>query len=115
MREGRVLPAIAVTDSTPSTSVYRAHNYKEQHTAACKVVCITEKTTEKRRRSIDNEIRVHTAMRHPNIVEFYRAYRIGPESNHGGSSRILPGIYMLMEFARGGNLFDKIGESGQRT
>ena len=70
---------------------------------------ITEKTSNKRRRAMDTEIRVHAALTHQNIVRFYQAYRVDPETEWK-SRGCLPGIYLLMEYAAGGTLFDRIGK-----
>ena len=54
---------------------------------------------------IEKEIQVHSALKHPNVLEFVNAVIV--EAN--GKSRYHPGIYMLLELAAGGDLFDKIG------
>jgi len=52
-------------------------------------------------------MRVHSALKHRNVLEFIDAVVVEPQHKH----RYLPGIYMLLEFAAGGDLFDKIGTS----
>lgn len=87
-------------------SVYRAVNVAEHRVAACKVIAITDKTTDKDRKMIDKEMRVHAALKHPNVLEFLNAVVVEPKHKH----HYVPAIYMLLEFAAGGDLFDKIGE-----
>jgi serine/threonine-protein kinase Chk1 len=74
--------------------------------AACKLISLTEKTTEKERKIIDKEMKVHAALKHENVLEFINAVAVEPKQQQ----HYVPGIYMLLEFAAGGDLFDKIGE-----
>ena len=76
--------------------------------AACKVIALTEKTSEKDRKTIDKEMRVHSALKHENVLEFISAIVV--ELKH--RNHYIPGIYMLLELAAGGDLFDKIGGWG---
>ena len=46
-------------------------------------------------------------MHHPNVIEFYNAVIVEP----GSSTQYYPAVYMLLEMAAGGDLFDKIGAS----
>lgn len=75
--------------------------------AACKVVQLTPKTTATERKTLDKEMRVHAALKHQNVLEFINAVVVEPD----GKTPWHPGVYMLLEFAAGGDLFDKIGES----
>lgn len=50
-------------------------------------------------------MRVHAALKHGNILEFLTAAVVEP----GAETPYIPAIYMLLEFAAGGDLFDKIG------
>ncbi|KII86236.1 hypothetical protein PLICRDRAFT_43812 [Plicaturopsis crispa FD-325 SS-3] len=84
--------------------VFRAVNIAEHRVAACKVILISDKTTEKERKTIDKEMRVHAALKHTNVLEFLNAVVVELQHRH----RYIPGIYMLLEFAAGGDLFDKI-------
>lgn len=74
--------------------------------AACKVISLTQATTEKQRKATDKEMRVHAALKHSNVLEFLNAVVVELKHAH----LYFPGIYMLMELAAGGDLFDKIGE-----
>lgn len=51
-------------------------------------------------------MRVHAALKHSNVLEFLNAVVVELKHAH----LYFPGIYMLMELAAGGDLFDKIGE-----
>ena len=54
----------------------------------------------------DKEMRVHAALKHKNVLEFINAVIVELNKNGG----YFPAIYMLLEIAAGGDLFDKIGE-----
>ena len=85
--------------------MYRAVNITDQKVAACKMVALTKETTEAERKTLDKEMRVHTALKHKNVLEFFNAFVVEPKK----PSPYHPGIYMLLELAAGGDLFDKIG------
>jgi serine/threonine-protein kinase CHEK1 len=87
--------------------VFRAVNVEEHRVAACKLISLTEQTTEKERKIIDKEMKVHKALKHQNVLEFINAVAVEPRHKQ----QYIPGIYMLLEFAAGGDLFDKIGVS----
>ncbi|KAI0339190.1 Pkinase-domain-containing protein [Trametopsis cervina] len=86
------------------STVYRAVNIQDHRVAACKMVTLTLETTENERKTLDKEMKVHTALKHQNVLEFYSAYVIEPSK----PSPYYAGIYMLLELAAGGDLFDKI-------
>ncbi|KAJ2911555.1 hypothetical protein MD484_g8862, partial [Candolleomyces efflorescens] len=86
------------------STVYRATNLKEHRVAACKVIALTEKTSEKERKNVEKEMRVHSALKHKNVLEFLAALSV--EMKH--KLVYHPGIYILLELAAGGDLFDKI-------
>ena len=50
-------------------------------------------------------MRVHAALKHEHVLEFLNAVVVDLKHKH----TYIPGIYMLLEFAGGGDLFDKIG------
>ena len=52
-------------------------------------------------------MRVHAALKHEYVLEFLNAVVVDLKHKH----TYIPGIYMLLEFAGGGDLFDKIGMS----
>jgi serine/threonine-protein kinase Chk1 len=66
---------------------------------------LTPETTEKERKTIEKEMRIHAALKNPNILEFLNAVVVELRHHH----QFVPGIYMLLELAAGGDLFDKIG------
>ena len=74
--------------------------------AACKVVALTPQTTKQERKELNKEIQVHSTLKHVNILEFIDAFIVEPD----GRSPYVPGVYMLLEIAAGGDLFDKIGK-----
>ena len=69
------------------------------------MVTLTPETKPHDRKMIEKEMQVHSALKHPNVIEFINAVIVEPN----GRSRYHPGIYMLLELAAGGDLFDKIG------
>jgi len=86
-------------------SVFRAVHFEEHRVAACKVVTLTPETKPYDRKMIEKEMQVHSALKHANVLEFINAIIV----EASGRSRYHPGIYMLLELAAGGDLFDKIG------
>lgn len=87
------------------SSVFRATNFAEHRVAACKVIALTEKTSDKERKNVEKEMRVHSALKHENVLEFLNAVVVELKHKHVYH----PGIYILLELAAGGDLFDKIG------
>jgi len=100
----KAIQRIEVDDVLPPR-VFQAVNTQDHRVAACKVVALTLKTTQADRKSIDKEMRVHAALKHVNVLEFLTAVIVEP----GTESPYVPAIYMLLEFAAAGDLFDKIG------
>ncbi|KAH7906290.1 kinase-like domain-containing protein [Hygrophoropsis aurantiaca] len=86
------------------SSVFRAVHFENHLVAACKLIHITSETTEKERKTIEKEMKVHAALKHKNVLEFVNAAVVEPKYKH----QYFPGFYMLMELAAGGDLFDKI-------
>ncbi|KAH7884179.1 kinase-like domain-containing protein [Phlebopus sp. FC_14] len=86
------------------SSVFRAVHIENHQVAACKLITITEESTEKERKTIDKEMKIHAALKHKNVLEFISAVVVEPKYK----DHYVPGIYMLLEFAAGGDLFDKI-------
>lgn len=90
-----------------SRSVYQAVNVDQGRVAACKVIAITPETDEAQLKAIEKEIRVQSALKHPNILELIGAAKLTPE--RAAVSGHFPASYILLEMAAGGDLFDKIG------
>lgn len=86
------------------SSVFRAVNIENHQAAACKVIFIKEQTTEKERVVVEKEMRIHRLLKHKHILEFLHASVVERKYK----DRYVPGIYMLLELAAGGDLFDKI-------
>jgi serine/threonine-protein kinase Chk1 len=91
-----------------TNSVYRATNFDEGRVAAIKVVFLTESTTERERKALDREMRIHGALDNEFILNFMDAVIV---DNTNQPQKYIPGVYMLLELAGGGDLFDKIGAS----
>jgi serine/threonine-protein kinase Chk1 len=73
--------------------------------AACKLIALNDQSTDKERKTIEKEMRIHSALKHKNVLEFINAVVVEMKHKHV----YFPGIYMLLELAAGGDLFDKIG------
>ena len=86
--------------------VYRATHFEERRVAACKVVFYTEQTTDDDQKMLEREVRIHSALTHGNVIAFINAVVVDGKR----PSAFVPGVYMLLELAAGGDLFDKIGE-----
>jgi serine/threonine-protein kinase CHEK1 len=86
--------------------VYRATNYDVQRVAAVKLVLLTEQTKDAERQTLEREMRIHQALKHTNVIEFMDAVIVDNRSPQ--KSPYLPGVYMLLELAGAGDLFDKI-------
>ncbi|KAJ6541175.1 kinase-like domain-containing protein [Mycena vulgaris] len=90
-----------------SRRVFRAANVTEHRVAACKVVALTAETSDKERKTVEKEMRIHAALKHTNILESLNVVVV--ELKH--QDHFFPGIYTLLELAAVGDLFDKIGTS----
>jgi serine/threonine protein kinase len=91
-------------------SVYKAVN-SSGVIAACKVIAITRTTPTSARKAIEKEVSVHGSLRHSNIVEMMAAMMVEDEDG----VQYVPGAYLLLEMAHGGDLFDKIGRFSTTT
>ncbi|CCA68771.1 related to checkpoint kinase chk1 [Serendipita indica DSM 11827] len=61
-------------------------------------------TPDKEKKVIHKEIQVHSTLVHENIIRMRDALLVPDD----GSTKYVPGAYLLMEMAHGGDLFDKI-------
>ncbi|KAG8907578.1 Chk1 protein kinase [Tulasnella sp. 403] len=90
------------------SKVYRAVNYTANSVAACKIVPITEKTWDAtRKKELYKEIKVHSQLKHEHILDFL-ASETYEDDQTTAAKGIVPAVYMLLELAAGGDLFDKI-------
>lgn len=89
--------------------VYLAFNPTTQLTAACKVISIASANPAEgdpprpTRKELEKEVKVHRMLKHGHILEFLDAVLV---EEHTG---FVPGLFVLLELAAGGDLFDKIG------
>jgi serine/threonine-protein kinase Chk1 len=89
--------------------VFRAINESKGHVVACKVVNIhaAPGVGVPSLKDLQKEVQVHRSLRNnSHILEFVHSTIIDKEREQDG---IVPGLYMLLELAVGGDLFDKIG------
>ncbi|KIK54864.1 hypothetical protein GYMLUDRAFT_231599 [Collybiopsis luxurians FD-317 M1] len=84
--------------------VFRAVNIPEHRVAACKVILLTDQSTEKDRKTVEKELKIHSILKHVHVLEYISAVTV--ESKY--KDHYVPGIYILLELAAGGDLFDKI-------
>ena len=93
------------------TMVFRA--FEETGTsygrvAACKVVDLfispAAGVSGPNHKELQKEVQVHKSLKHEYILEFIANELVEEQSGY------IPGLYMLLELAIGGDLFDKIGE-----
>ncbi|KAG2047184.1 Pkinase-domain-containing protein [Suillus hirtellus] len=86
------------------STVFRAVNIESHQVAACKVIFIKEQTTEKERQVVEKEMKIHKQLKHQHVLEFLHAAVVERKYK----DCYVPGMYMLLELAAGGDLFDKI-------
>ncbi|KAG8850129.1 Chk1 protein kinase [Tulasnella sp. 330] len=90
------------------SKVYRAVHYTKNFVAACKVVPITQQTwTSTAQKDLYKEIKVHSQLKHQHILAFLTSETY-EDDEKTSTARLVPAVYMLLEFAAGGDLFDKI-------
>lgn len=58
-------------------------------------------------KSLQKEVQVHRSLKHVHILEFMDSLLVKPDND----GHFYSGLYMLMELAQFGDLFDKIGET----
>jgi serine/threonine-protein kinase Chk1 len=79
--------------------------------AACKVVNLFISPTlghgTPNTKELQKEVQVHKALKHSYILEFLHSEIVDREKEGEG---YVPGLYILLELAVGGDLFDKIGK-----
>jgi serine/threonine-protein kinase Chk1 len=92
-------------------SVFRAIDDARSTVAACKVVNLFISPTlghgVPNAKELQKEVQVHKSLSHDYILKFIHHELVPQEREAEGE---VPGLYMLLELAVGGDLFDKIGE-----
>jgi serine/threonine protein kinase len=88
-----------------SLRVFRAYNHQSRTLAACKVILLSKQVPKSQRKDLYKEIKVHSQLKHDYILEFLDSKIVEDDD----TTAYVPGVYMLMELAGGGDLFDKIG------
>ncbi|CAK9787372.1 Pkinase-domain-containing protein [Cutaneotrichosporon oleaginosum] len=84
--------------------VFRAIDDAKGRVAACKVVNLDgQDGFAPSRKDLQKEVQVHKSLKSSNILEFLHY-----ELLESGKTQYVPGLYMLLELAVGGDLFDKI-------
>lgn len=96
---------ITANRSNVLPSVFKAINYQYKAVEACKVLYFKQEPSSAQRKLFDKEIRIHSVLKHANVIALRGNLIIEPNDRS-----YIPGAYLLMEFAHGGDLFDKIGE-----
>ncbi|KAH7104821.1 kinase-like domain-containing protein [Auriculariales sp. MPI-PUGE-AT-0066] len=84
--------------------VFRAIHYASGAVEACKIYYLKPQTTATQRKDLEKEIRVQSFLKHNHVLALYNKLVV----EIGKDERYIPGVYMLMELAVGGDLFDKI-------
>ena len=102
----------------PPHRVFSAANGELGKVAAIKLVFLTQPNnpalgpvqvaSEEDIKLLKKEVQVHRTMKHVNVLEFMDSLLV--DQRQKGLEHAVPGLYMLLEFAAGGDLFDKIGE-----
>lgn len=91
--------------------VFRAF-HETNGSAACKVVNLFVSPSlgvgTPNVKELQKEVQVHKSMKNPYILEFLHSEILEKEREKEG---LMPGLYLLLELAVGGDLFDKIGTS----
>jgi serine/threonine-protein kinase Chk1 len=90
--------------------VFRAIDDAQSRVAACKVVNLFISPSmghgTPNVKELQKEVQVHKSLKHSYILEFLHSEVVDRERERDGW---VPGLYMLLELAVGGDLFDKIG------
>lgn len=90
--------------------VYLGINPATDSLAAVKVINLTTPAAGRpSRKELEKEVKVHRMMKHQYVLEFIDAVLVEEGSDY------VPGLFMLLEYAQMGDLFDKIGQYKQFT
>jgi serine/threonine-protein kinase Chk1 len=95
--------------------VYRAYNHSGiGQIAACKIVSLYSSSPSQDvpapdLKELQKEVQVHRVLKHKYILEFMDSMLVKPNTMGDNGKQYVPGLYMLLELAMGGDMFDKIG------
>ncbi|KAJ3871049.1 hypothetical protein F5051DRAFT_446712 [Lentinula edodes] len=89
-----------------SSKVFEAINALDNRVAACKVIPITNQTTDDDRKLLSKETCIHAVMKHEHVLELLATVIVELKYQ----KFYVPGVYMLIELAAGGELFDRCWE-----
>ncbi|EFJ40677.1 hypothetical protein VOLCADRAFT_69208, partial [Volvox carteri f. nagariensis] len=87
--------------SGAASNVYYAICRKSTQPVAIKMY-LKSKLSKLNRRQVEREINIHSSLSHPNIIDFYAAFEDDER------------IYLVQEYAAGGDLFDDVKRRGGR-
>lgn len=91
--------------------MFRAIDDEQGRVAACKVVNLFVPGKDAPNiKELQKEVQVHKSLRNAYILEFIHNELVEQAKEREG---YVPGLYLLLELAVGGDLFDKIGESSR--
>jgi serine/threonine-protein kinase Chk1 len=65
------------------------------------------------RRALQKEVQIHAVLKHASVLEFIAVKEVGLGKDGERAMALgnyVPGLYMVLEYAEGGDLFDKIRE-----
>ena len=96
---------------TGACRVFRAIDDQHSRIAACKVVNLFISPSlgygTPNVKELQKEVQVHKSLKNDYILEFLHSEIVDKDREADGH---VPGLYMLLELAIGGDLFDKIGK-----
>jgi serine/threonine-protein kinase Chk1 len=96
--------------------VFRAIDDTNSRVAACKVVNLFISPSlgvgTPNIKELQKEVQVHKSLKNQYILEFLHSEILDKEKEKEGW---IPGLYLILELAVGGDLFDKIGMSPHRN
>ncbi|PNH09883.1 Aurora kinase B [Tetrabaena socialis] len=104
MMQGSIKDFVLVKEvgSGAASTVYYAICRKSTQPVAIKMY-LKAKLSKLNRRQVEREINIHSSLNHPHIIDFYAAFEDDER------------IYLVQEYAAGGDLFDDVKRRGGRV